>query len=258
MEAQRDACMRFAAREKLNVVLELERDEGVKGETPLADRPELVEAVEGMKRGDVLVVYKRDRLSRDHIDLALFEAMLRKKGCRILSALGEGTDLNPDDPMAVLIKGVVDLFSKFEVMMIRFRTRGALMAKRRKGERNGRTPFGWDLHDDGRRSKVKIDKKTGQVISGGKPIALVENIGEQEALRVMDQMHRSGKSLAAIAAFLNDAGIRTKAGRPWARSSIAYVLRVSIPLLKGPDDGKATTATSPALHAGGPAPGGDQ
>jgi DNA invertase Pin-like site-specific DNA recombinase len=250
--------MRYVGREGWEVLEEIERDEGVKGETPLADRPELVEAVQRMRRGDVLLVYKRDRLSRDHIDLALFEAMLRRKGCRLVSALGEGTELNPDDPLAVLIKGVVDLFSKFEVMMIRFRTRGALLAKRRKGERNGQTPYGWDLHDDGRRSKVKIDKRTGQVISGGKPIALVPNSAEQAALRAMARMQSEGCSLAAIADYLNRRSIYTKAGKPWARSSVSYVLKVSVPLLEAePDGDEAEGQSTHPDHPGGPAPGGD-
>jgi len=162
--------------------------------------------------------------------------------------------------MSVLIKGIVDLFSKFEVMMIRFRTSGALKGKRRRGERNGQTPYGWDLHDDGRRSKIKIDKQTGEVISGGKPIALRPNPAEQAGLRLMARLRRSGSSLAAIADSLNSSGYLTKAGKPWARSSVSYCLKHSIPLLKGGDDeveGQAK-AVGPAHDAGRPAPVGDR
>ncbi|SIO60194.1 Site-specific DNA recombinase [Singulisphaera sp. GP187] len=257
--AQQDACLRYVEREGLELVDQVEEEGGVSGETPLERRPGLVAAVQLLKRGDILLVSKRDRAARDTMMIAMLEAMLKGKRCRLVSALGEGTEaLDPNDPMAFLTKGIVDLFSQFELMMIRFRTAGGLRAKRRKNERNGKTPYGWDLHDDGRRSKMKTDKDTGRVLSGGLPIALVENPTEQEGLRMMDRLHQAGCSLAAIADSLNSNSLYTKAGKPWARSSVAYCLKVSIPLLKGGENEVKAKAAGPARDVGGPAPGGDR
>jgi DNA invertase Pin-like site-specific DNA recombinase len=243
LAAQRDACMRIAKKLGLKVVGEYQDDEGVSGETPMDQRPGLIDAVEQLSKGDTIVVAKRDRMARDTMKIAMFEGMLRTRKCRLISAAGEGTEIeDPNDPAGFLTRGIVDLFAQFELMMIRFRTRGALQAKRRRGERNGRIPYGWDLVDDGRRSKVKIDKKTG-ASRGGLPIALVENEQEQKALRLMLGLRGRRYSFGQIADDLNRMGIKTKAGKPWARSSVHYVLKVSVPLMK--DHGQATTAAIP-------------
>jgi DNA invertase Pin-like site-specific DNA recombinase len=91
LEAQTDACRAFAQR----AGGEFEgpfADEGIGGATGLDKRPSLLIAIAELRKGDVLLVAKRDRLGRDPIAVAMIEAAVRRKGARVVSVAGEGTD----------------------------------------------------------------------------------------------------------------------------------------------------------------------
>jgi DNA invertase Pin-like site-specific DNA recombinase len=77
-------------------------DAGTSGSLSIEDRPVLLDAVATLKRGDCLLVAKRERLGRDVIAVALIERLVSKRGARVVSAAGEGTDTE-DDPSSVLI-----------------------------------------------------------------------------------------------------------------------------------------------------------
>ena len=81
----------------------------------------------------MLLVAKRDRLGRDVIAVAMIERLIAKRGARVVSAAGEGTD--SDDPSALLMRRLIDSFAEYERALIAARTRAALAAKRRRGER---------------------------------------------------------------------------------------------------------------------------
>src|SRR5206468_4066133 len=68
-------------------------------------RPVLLDAVAALKRGDVLLIAKRDRLGRDVIAVAMIERLIERKGARVVSAAGEGTDSN--DPTVMLMRRIV-------------------------------------------------------------------------------------------------------------------------------------------------------
>ena len=109
----------------------------------------LLDAVAALKRGDVLLVAKRDRLGRDVIAVAMIERLIAKRGARVQSAAGEGTESN--DPAAMLMRRLIDSFAEYEKLLIGARTRAALGAKRRRGERiSGIISFGFRLAGDGR------------------------------------------------------------------------------------------------------------
>ena len=117
----------------------------------------LLEAVAALKRGDVLLVAKRDRLGRDVIAVAMIERLVTKRGARVVSAAGEGTD--SDDPSAMLMRRLIDSFAEYERLIISARTRAALDAKRRRGERvSGLVPFGYTLGRDGRTLEANAEE----------------------------------------------------------------------------------------------------
>jgi len=225
--AQRDGCLDFARRKGWEPVGPFVEDEALKGSTPYERCPALMDACHQLRRGDVLLVFKRDRLSRDRLKTLMFEGMLRTKKCRLVSANGEGTDFeDPTDPMATLYAGLVDLFAEYERLQASFRTRGALQHKRRQGELAGGVPYGLDLQDDGRRSKRGMRRGVER------PILLVPNADEQHALALMLQWRHQGWTYRAIAEVLTRKGILTKAGKPWSHSAVHHVLTNLHPLLK--------------------------
>ena len=149
--AQHDSCEAWSKR--LGIPMsEPCVDDGVSGAAPLDKRPGLLDALAALDKGDILLVAKRDRLGRDPIVVAMIEAAVKRQGCRIVSAAGEGTE--DDDPTSVLMRRIIDAFAEYERLIIKARTRAALAAKKRRGQRTGSVPFGSDLVDDGSRSKA--------------------------------------------------------------------------------------------------------
>lgn len=208
-------------------------DDGVGGAEPLDRRPALLDAVARLGPGDVLLVAKRDRLGRDPIAVAMIEAAVIRKKARIVSAAGEGTE--SDDPSAILMRRMVDAFAEYERLIIKARTRAALSAKQRRGERTGGVPYGLRLDPLGRRN----DK--------GRLVELVKDPAEFRALARIEAWDRDGWSLRRIAAELDRSGIPTKNGKgPWRHTAVAAILS-TLPRLRErfPDD-QATEATRAA------------
>jgi DNA invertase Pin-like site-specific DNA recombinase len=203
LDAQEAAIAAAASRLGLDLV-RLFTDAGVSGKLAIEDRPVLLDAVGTLRRGDVLLIAKRDRLGRDVIAVALIERLITKRGARIVSAAGEGTE--SDDPSAMLMRRLIDSFAEYERLIIGARTRAALSAKRRRGERISRfAPFGSAFGPDGG--------------------TLVPAVDEQRLLAAMRQRRAAGDSLQAIADGLNDSGERTRAGSRWRFEYVRSALR---------------------------------
>jgi DNA invertase Pin-like site-specific DNA recombinase len=200
LAAQMAACEQFAAKAG-HTITGVYTDAGVSGAAGIEDRPGLMAAVAGLRRGDALVIAKRCRLGRDQMAILMIEKAVSRKGAVILSSDGVG---NTNDPTGQLMKGIVDQFGIYERAMIRSRTKAALAAKRRAGELAGEVPFGWMADDNGR---------------------LIELADEQAILRIISELRQAGVSLRKIAAILTDAGHRTKKGNvAWTHTSVKSIL----------------------------------
>src|SRR5688572_7286611 len=117
-------------------------DAGISGALAIERRAGLTAALAALKRGDVLIVAKRDRIARDVMVVAVIEAAAKRKHARIVSAAGEGTD--GDSPADALMRMLIDAFSVYERLVIGARTAAALAAKSRRGERVSRhAPYGF-------------------------------------------------------------------------------------------------------------------
>ncbi len=146
LSAQRDACQKWG--EEQGMVVEMVfSEEAVSGSTSLEKRPALMEAINQLEEGDILLVAKRDRLGRDIIHVAMIEAAINRKKARVISVVGEGT--TGENPSSILMRRMIDAFSEFERNIICERTKAAMQAKKRKNERVGHIPFGLRLSEDG-------------------------------------------------------------------------------------------------------------
>ena len=190
LAAQMDSCRRFAQAQDA-VLVNVFEDKGVSGAKGLEARPGLLDAIAGLGKGDVLVVAKRDRLGRDPIVVAMIESAVGRKGARIVSAAGEGTD--GDDPASVLMRRMIDAFSEYERLLIGARTKAALGAKKARGERTGSVPYGYALADDG--------------------VKLVPILAEHEVIAEARRLHGAGQSLRAIARELERQGFVSRTGK---------------------------------------------
>ena len=195
LDAQLDACQRTAG-----TLAGVYRDEGVSGKTGLDQRPALLELIAALNKGDTLIVAKRDRLGRDPLVVAMIESAVKRKGARIVSAAGEGTD--SDSPSDILMRRLVDAFAEYERLIIGARTKAALQAKKQRGERTGSVPYGYRC-DDGTN--------------------LIPDADEQDIVRQVQRLKNEGLSLRAIAARLTALG-KTSRGSAWHPQSISNIL----------------------------------
>lgn len=207
LNAQLDSCLAYIHRVDASVVAEVYSDEAISGSTGLDKRPALLGAISDLGKGDVLLVAKRDRLGRDPIKVAMIESAIARKGARVISTAGEGTE--GDDPSDILMRRMIDAFAEYERLIIGSRTKAALNAKRSRKEKLGgdTAPFGYDVGHDG---------------------LLVENTYEQRALSMIRDLREQGHSLRSICAHLKDNGYRTKrGGYIWHPQVVNQLLRAA-------------------------------
>jgi DNA invertase Pin-like site-specific DNA recombinase len=101
------------------------------------DRPELHRLLDQLRKGDVLVVWKLDRLSRSLRDVLVIMERLAdaKAGFRSLTEAIDTTT-----PAGRMMMQMVGAFAEFERAMLRERTKAGLEAARRDGRIGGRRP----------------------------------------------------------------------------------------------------------------------
>ena len=99
------------------------------------DRPGLQEALEYVREGDVLVVWRLDRLGRSLKDLLELVHQLDERGIG-LKSLTESLDTTT--PSGRLIFQVFGAVAEFERNLIRERTTAGLRAARARGRKGGR------------------------------------------------------------------------------------------------------------------------
>jgi len=102
--AQRQAIEAFAKANGLTITAWHE-DAGVSGAAAIEDRPGLVAALAGLRRGDVLLVAKRDRLARDTFAAMTIERTVAKRRASVMSADGIG---NGDGAADAFLRSILD------------------------------------------------------------------------------------------------------------------------------------------------------
>jgi len=198
LSAQLDACK--AAADIANTFT----DEGVSGATSLDKRPGLLAAIDALKKGDVLLVAKRDRLGRDPIVVAMIERSIERKGASIKSAAGEGTD--GDNPADVLMRRMIDAFAEYERLILKARTKAALKAKKERAQRTGSVPYGYSVNPENEKE-------------------LIENEDEQQAIEIIKELRDRGVTLRKIATHLQLAGYKSRSKTcNWHHQTIRNIL----------------------------------
>ena len=102
------------------------------------DRPQLVACLKGLRPGDVLVVWKLDRLGRDlrHLVNTVQDLADRGVGFKVLS--GQGAEIDTTTASGKLVFGIFAALAEFERELIRERTLAGLAAARARGRKGGR------------------------------------------------------------------------------------------------------------------------
>ena len=103
------------------------------------DRPGLDSGVRALRTGDVLVVWKFDRLGRTlaHLVNTVQDLSTRGVGLRVLT--GQGAQIDTTTAAGRLVFGIFSALAEFERELIRERTLAGLTAARARGRNGGRT-----------------------------------------------------------------------------------------------------------------------
>ena len=101
-------------------------------------RPGLESCLKALREGDVLIVWKLDRLGRSlpHLVKTVTDLSERHIGLRVLS--GQGANINTTTASGRLIFGIFASLADFEIELIRERTYAGLLAARARGRNGGR------------------------------------------------------------------------------------------------------------------------
>ncbi len=102
------------------------------------NRPGLEICLKALREGDVLVVWKLDRLGRNlsHLVKTVTKLSEQNIGLRVLT--GQGANIDTTTPAGRLIFGIFASLADFESELIRERTNAGLMAARARGRNGGR------------------------------------------------------------------------------------------------------------------------
>ena len=128
------------------------------------DRPGLNDALEYARKGDVLVVWRLDRLGRSLPDLLELVTRLESNGIG-LTSLNE--QIRTDTPSGKLIFHIFAALAEFERNLIRERTNAGLAAARKRGRKGGR--------------RAKLDEKQIRLIRAAlrDPNVSVKDVAEE-------------------------------------------------------------------------------
>lgn len=201
-EVQAAQCRQFAARAGWEVVGAFE-DRDASGSD--ADRPGLAAAVGALSRGDILLVYKRDRLARDVLIAELTRRRVAAVGARIVAVSGD-IDGDANDPTVIFVRQIMDAVAELERKQIAARTRDAMRQHQRNGRRMGRyAPYGWKLDP--------VD-----------PSTLVPEPTERQAIDRIREMAEHGMTVAAICRVMDEDMPDAARGGNWNRRTVGKIL----------------------------------
>jgi DNA invertase Pin-like site-specific DNA recombinase len=198
IEAQRDAVVRFAANEELEIIGEFVEVETGKGADALDRRPQLAAALAAgrVKRCPVIVA-KLDRLSRD---VAFVARLMAEKVPFIVAELGADAD-----PFMLHLYAAL---AEKERRLISERTKAALAARKSQG-----VPLG-------NRSNPQYAAELGRKALSAEADEFAANV-----MPVIDALRKAGiADLRGLAHALNDRGIRTARGGRWHVSNVKNVI----------------------------------
>lgn len=102
------------------------------------DRPGLDACLKALRKGDVLVVWKLDRLGRSlrHLVNTVEDLAARGVGFKVLT--GQGADIDTTTPAGKMIFGIFATLAEFERELNRERTKAGLASARARGRVGGR------------------------------------------------------------------------------------------------------------------------
>ncbi len=146
LDAQKTACRKYV-KDHGGRIVKWYVDKGISGAKGVDQRPALEELLQDIQPGEVVLVARRDRLSRDFLVSASIQGCLQKVNATVESADGVANGQSPaDEMMRIMLMGI----AQFERGLISERIKSAMKELNRKV---GRLPYGYKWDKSGRQVK---------------------------------------------------------------------------------------------------------
>jgi len=201
LDTQREKIIAYC-RLKDMTLIEIIEDAGISAKNLNRQGVQKVLEMAQKKELGAVVVYKLDRLFRSTSDALKTTKYFEKVGVSFHSIQ---ETLDTKSALGNFFFTLTAALAEMERRLIGERTRAALQYKRKKGERVGHIPFGYQLGKDGKH--------------------ILKNPGEQSILRKIRSLSKKGLSLRQIANELNHKGI-TNRGRIWNHMNVKRVAKL--------------------------------
>jgi DNA invertase Pin-like site-specific DNA recombinase len=104
------------------------------------DRPGLEACLKALREGDILAIWKLDRLGRDLRHLVNTVHDLTKRGVGLKVLTGQGANIDTTTANGRLVFGIFAALAEFERELIIERTKAGLASARARGRSGGRKP----------------------------------------------------------------------------------------------------------------------
>lgn len=192
------------------------REEGVSRDASLDKRPVLLDAISALKKGDVLIFWRLDRLVAGPNEYVIYN-MVTKKHATLHSV--EEPHIFESGPQAELLRTIQNAVNKYELESIRARTKRAMGERKQQGRRTGHIPYGFTLDTSRPVPHPKFPEITRYVF-------LKLDDEEQRMIETMRNLYlEEGLTYRDLAIRLNEMGLRNRGGSLWTKSSVHRILK---------------------------------
>ena len=203
---QEDNCLAYVNRINLNgnkcIVYQ---DPDTSSRLPIEKRLGLKKMLDELKKGDLVVTSKLDRLSRDIIEMVTIYRKVVANGAKIHSL----AEPNIEEWMV----GIFGSIAQKERENTSQRIIATFKSKRANGERVGRIPYGYTLLKEMKRTEENKHEK----------ILLKPEPKEMEVLNCMIKLRSELATFREIAKTLNDLGYKNRENNRWWHSAVARI-----------------------------------
>lgn len=182
---------------------EIFRDAGYSAKN--TDRPDYQKMMSKLRTGEFshLVVWKIDRISRNLLDFAEMYAELKDLGVAFIS---KNEQFDTSSAIGEAMLKIILVFAELERQMTSERVTAVMISRAESGSWNGgKVPLGYVYHKETKSFSIHPE--------------------QAEVVKLIYDSYERMQSSTAVAKFLNQKGITTKAGRKWNPSTVCLILR---------------------------------
>lgn len=211
-ETQLEYCMRFIKQREKGEFQTLVFRDKVSSKKPLFKREGGAQLLDNLRKGDIVIAMRLDRVSRRLNEITQLIDIFDKKEVEIFLVEQPGIKNK-------IMLGIYAGMAEEEVKLLGERIKEKMNCKKAKGQRVSRfLPYGYALHET---KLVPIRNGDEIVMKRGVLVPLYE---EQQVLKLMYQYADNGWQLNWICKALKEAGHLNREGKPFQPMTILRIL----------------------------------